>query len=229
MRRGGSHLVFPSRVDTFKLSGPGLSWGEALFEGGLRKAVLHADSSSIGSYGVSLARITRASWCLWCSACIPGLGWIPGAISITNCIVMMPLIRGVTGLLALWPVALASSSISWKYLSLRLAGPDIGMWDSCSSLSWCWVSLVSTCEDGSRGTGGRWSSRGITWASQGHRCNRATSRSGWVTILWMGHLSKWLNVLLYGFHVTSEPSNSTQILIVLTFTNKMLDISSELK
>lgn len=116
MRRGGSHLVFPSRVDTFKLSGPGLSWREALFEGGLRRAVLHADSSSIGSYGVSLARITRASWCLWCSACIPGLGWIPGAISITNCIVMMPLIRGVTGLLALWPVALASSSISWKYL-----------------------------------------------------------------------------------------------------------------
>lgn len=32
IRRGGSHLVFPSRVDTFKLSGPGLAWGEALFE-----------------------------------------------------------------------------------------------------------------------------------------------------------------------------------------------------
>lgn len=57
------------------------------------------------------------------------------------------------------------------YLSMRLVGPAAGADGGCGSLSWCRVFLVSACKAGSRGTGGRGSSRGITRATQGHGCH----------------------------------------------------------
>lgn len=177
--------MFSSRVHSFRLSGPGRAWREPLLEGGLRGTVLHTASSPVGPcrVGLALALFTGVSCCLW------GSTRIPGAISVTNCTVVASLARGLTGLLALRPVALASS-IPRKCLSLRWAGPATGVRDSCRRLSWCRVSLASTCEAGSRGTGGRGSSRGIAEATQGHGRHGATAGSGGVAVLWVGHLSK---------------------------------------
>lgn len=194
--RGERPTEFPSRVHGFMLRGPGFALGEPFFEWGFGWAGLCAGSSSIGPCRVSLASLTSVSWCLGWSTLIPGTRWIPRAISVTTPIVMSPLVRGVTGLLALWPVALSSLSVPRQYLSLRLAGPATGICSGCRSLSWSRVSLVSTGKAGSGRTGGRGSSRGIAQATQGHRCNWATSGSGGIAILWMGHLSKWINVLL---------------------------------
>lgn len=128
---------FPSRVHGFGLRGPGFALGQPLFERGLGWAGLRAGSSSIGPCGVSLAPFTNVAWCLGWNTLVPGTRGIPGAISITTCAVMAPLVRGVTGLWALWPVALSSSSVPRQYLSMRLVGPATGVCGGCGSLSRC--------------------------------------------------------------------------------------------
>lgn len=200
--KGERPMEFPSRVHSCRMRGPGFALGEwALFEWGLRWAGFHAGSSSIAPCRERLAPFTSISWCLGLWTLIPGTRWKPWAISVTTHTVMSSLVRGVTELLALWPVALSSSSVPRQHLAMRLIGLATGVCSACRSLSWCRDFLVSTCKAGSRGTGGSSnssssSSRGITQATQGHRCNWATSRSGWIAVLWMGHLSKRINALL---------------------------------
>lgn len=112
-------LKFPSRVHSFRMRGPGFALGEPLFEWGLRWAGIHAGSSSDGPWRVSLAPFTRVSRCLGRHTLIPGTRWIPWAISVMTHTVMSPLVRGVIGLLAVWPVALSSSSVPWQYLRIK--------------------------------------------------------------------------------------------------------------
>lgn len=112
-------LEFPSRVHSFRMRGPGFALGKPLLEWGLGWAGLHAGASSIGPCRVSLAPFTSVSWYLWWHTLIPGTRWIPWAISVTTHTVMSPLVRGVTGLLALWPVALSSSSVPRQYLRIK--------------------------------------------------------------------------------------------------------------
>lgn len=112
-------LEFPSRVHSFRMRGPGFALGEPLLEWGLGWVGLHAGTSSIGPCRVSLAPFTSVSWYLRWDTLILGTRWIPWAISVTTHTVISPLVRGVTGLLALWPVALSSSSVPRQYLRIK--------------------------------------------------------------------------------------------------------------
>ena len=108
-----------SGVHNVRLRGPRFALGEPLPEWGLGWAGLHAGSSPIGPCRVSLAPFTSVSWCLGWSTLVPGTRWIPRAISVTTHAVMSPLVRGVTGIWALWPVALSSSSVSRQCLRIK--------------------------------------------------------------------------------------------------------------
>lgn len=48
---------------------------------------------------------------------------MPRAVSVMTCTVMPPLVCEDSGLLTLWPVALSSLPVSWKYL----VGPTTGV------------------------------------------------------------------------------------------------------
>lgn len=150
-REERGQLEFLSRVHGFSLRGPGFALGEPLFEWRHGRAWLHADSSSFGPCRVSLASFTGVSWCLRWSTLIPGTRWRPRAVSVTTHTVMPPLVHGVIGLLALWPVAL-SSSVPWQYLKIKEYNVQgaLALWHPIRSLyksilkAELWYSMLGT-------------------------------------------------------------------------------------
>lgn len=118
--KGERPMEFPSRVHSRRMRVPGFALGQwALFEWELRGAGFRAGSGPTAPRRARLAPSTGISWCLGLWTLVPGTRWKPWAISVTTCTVVSSLVRGVTELLALLPVALSSSSVPRQHLRMK--------------------------------------------------------------------------------------------------------------
>lgn len=112
-------LEFPSRVHGFRLRGSGFALGEPLFWTRAWVAGAPCWLQFHWSLRSKPGPIHCVSWGLGWRTLISGTRWVPWTISVMTHTVTSPLVRVVTGLLALWPVALSSSSVPQQYLRIK--------------------------------------------------------------------------------------------------------------